>query len=136
MVPDPIQITLTQISDSASEAEIRGHRVRFDRPVTKGGGDAGAMGGEVFLASVAGCFMSNLLAAMRAREIAGGNISTSVTGRLDGNPPRFVGIDLTVSSEGVDAESMLKLIEIAERGCIMVNTLRDKLDFSVKLAGQ
>ena len=130
-----MQVAVAQVGESpASEAEIRGHKVRFDRPAEKGGGDSGPMGGEVFLASVAGCFMSNLLAAMRAREVQGRDVRAVVTGTLDGNPARFIGIELLVESDGVERETMEKLVEIAGRGCIMVNTLRDKMDFSIRLA--
>jgi putative redox protein len=130
---DQIKIEVKQVSDSGSEAAIREHRALFDRPVAKGGADSGPMGGEMFLASVAGCFMSNLLAAMRAREISGTNVRTSVTGTLEGAPPRFVRIELAVSGDGVERETMEKLVEIAGRGCIMVNTLRDKMDLSIRL---
>lgn len=133
VMADQIQIAVAAVSDSSSEAVIRDHRVRFDRPVTKGGGDSGPMGGEVFLASIAGCFMSNLLAAMRTREIKATDIQTVVTGMVDGTPPRFVGIDLKVRGEGVDRDAMEKLVEIAGRGCIMVNTLRDKMDLRIGL---
>jgi uncharacterized OsmC-like protein len=43
---------LRQISASTSEATIRQHQVFIDRPAAKGGGDAGPMGGELFLAAV------------------------------------------------------------------------------------
>jgi len=45
-------IALRHTSGSATEAAIRQHRVTIDRPVEKGGGDTGPMGGELFLASV------------------------------------------------------------------------------------
>ena len=61
-----MQIQIRQTSPTTSETTIRGHRVTIDRPIEKGGTDAGPMGGELFLASVGGCFMSTLLAAIRA----------------------------------------------------------------------
>src|SRR5579863_9424222 len=62
-----IKVQLLQVGDSTTEAAMRTHRVLIDRPGEKGGADAGPMGGELFLASLGGCFMSNLLAAIRAR---------------------------------------------------------------------
>jgi putative redox protein len=55
--------------DGASSAVgiVRTHRVPIDRPVAKGGTDKGPLGGEYLLVSLGGCFMSNLLAAIRAR---------------------------------------------------------------------
>jgi hypothetical protein len=55
-----LRIQLCQISPSAAEAVIGAHRVIVDRPSSKGGSDMGPMGGELFLAAIAGCFMSNL----------------------------------------------------------------------------
>ena len=51
-----MKIQVRRTTPSASEATIRGHAVMIDRPVAKGGTDAGPMGGELFLASVGGCF--------------------------------------------------------------------------------
>ena len=127
-------IQIRQMSPSASEAAIRDHRVKIDRPVDKGGSDAGPMGGELFLAAIGGCFMSNFLAAARARQVHVTDVQTAVIGTIDGSPPRFSQIELRVSADGLDHDLFEKLVEIAERGCIMVNTLRGKLDLKVRIA--
>jgi putative redox protein len=121
---DQMKVALHQISVSASEAEFREHRVKIDRPVSKGGSGTGPMGGELFLAAVGGCFMSNLLAAIRAREAKIHDVRTEVTAIVEGTPPRFVSMELLVSAEGEDLDQMEKLVQIGERGCIMINTLR------------
>lgn len=127
-------IHLHQTSSSASEATIRGHNVTIDRPADKGGTDTGPMGGELFLAAVGGCFMSNLLAAIKAREARVSAVQTEVTAKLEGTPARFTGIALQVAADCEDRDLLEKLVEIAERGCIMANTLRDKLDLEVRIA--
>src|ERR1041384_1496130 len=127
-MPNEIKIQLCQVSTSASEATIRNHHILIDRPIPKGGADAGPMGGELFLAAVGGCFMSNLLAAIAARNASISGLSTEVTATLAESPPRFTGIELSVSAKYEDRDLLKKLIEIAERGCIMVNTLRGKID--------
>jgi putative redox protein len=132
-VADQIKIDVYQISESASEAAIREHRIRFDRPAAKGGTDAGPMGGEAFLASVAGCFLSNLLAASRAREAPVSGVRVQVTGTIEGAPSRFMALELAVTADAADRQVMEKLVEIASRGCIMVNTLRDKMELSIRL---
>jgi len=81
-----MKIQLRQISASASEATIGRHRVPIDRPEAKGGTDAGPMGGELFLAAVGGCFMSNLLAAIRARHADISDVSVEVLGSLAASP--------------------------------------------------
>jgi putative redox protein len=129
-----MKIQLCQISASASEAAIRRHRVQIDRPVEKGGADAGPMGGELFLAAVGGCFMSNLLAAIRAREAAVSDVRVEVVGFLTDSPSRFAGVELRVAAESRDRELLERLVEIADRGCVMMNTLRGTLDLKVLVA--
>jgi len=63
-----IKIAIRQTSAATSEAAIRQHKTLIDRPAAKGGDDQGPMGGELFLAAIGGCFMSNLLAAIKGRE--------------------------------------------------------------------
>jgi putative redox protein len=130
-----MKIQVRQTSASASEAEIRNHQVTIDRPVDKGGTDSGPMGGELFLAAVAGCFMSNLLAAMNARQLQATGAHTDVTAAVEGTPPQFTRIELAVFANNVDRDLLEKLVVIAERGCIMVTTLRDKLDLVIRVAG-
>jgi putative redox protein len=126
-----IEIQLHQKTRCSSEATIRQHRVLIDRPIAKGGEDAGPMGGELFLAAIGGCFMSTLLAAIRTREAPISDVSAKVTGILADAPARFASIELLVTSEDADPEVFEKLVDIAERGCIMTNTLRDKLPITV-----
>jgi putative redox protein len=127
-----MKIQLCQVSTSTTEAIIRTHKVQIDRPAGKGGADIGPMGGELFLASEGGCFMSNLLAAIRARDAEISNLRTEVIGILADSPARFTAIELSVTADGVRRELLEHLVEIADRGCIMMNTLRSKLDVRVR----
>jgi putative redox protein len=132
-VPDTIRIAIDQRGRATSEAAIRTHSVLIDRPKAKAGDDRGPMGGELLLASLGGCFMSNLLAAIAAREAKVANVRTTVAGTLDGAPPRFVAIEATVSADCDDPELLEKLVAIAERSCIVANTLKDALDLRVRV---
>ena len=125
-----MKIELRQISASTSEATMGRHQVLIDRPLAKGGSDAGPMGGELFLAAVGGCFMSNLLAAIRAREADIGDVRVEVVAALADSPARFA-VELRVAAERADKELLERLVEIADRGCIMMNTLRGKLEVRV-----
>ena len=129
-----MKIELRQISASTSEATIGRHRVLIDRPAEKGGADAGPMGGELFLASVGGCFMSNLLAAIRARDAEVSEVRVEVAGSLIDSPARFARVELRVAAGSRDRELLERLVEIADRGCIMMNTLRGKLEVRVLIA--
>ncbi len=132
-MPNEIRIQLRQVSTSTSEATVRSHQVVIDRPAAKGGTDMGPMGGELFLAAVGGCFMSNLLAAINARSADISDVRTEVIGALAGNPTRFESVQLYVIAPTVDRELLERLVEIADRGCIMMNTLRGKLDIRVRI---
>jgi putative redox protein len=129
----PMKIQIRQTSASTSEADIRHHKILIDRPESKGGHDQGPMGGELFLASVGGCFMSTLLAAIKAREADVSEVQAEVIGSLMDSPARFSGVEVCVSARYSDRELFERLVEIAEKGCIMVNTLRGKLDFTVRI---
>ena len=126
-----MKIQIHQISASASEAAIGEHRVVIDRPVAKGGSGAGPMGGELFLAAVGGCFMSNLLAAIKARDADVTGVETEVTGTTADSPARFVAVELCVSAECPDRAVLEKVVEIASRACIMVNTLKGTMEVKV-----
>lgn len=127
-------IQIRQTAPSTSEAAIRSHRVVIDRPLEKGGADQGPMGGELFLAAIGGCFMSNLLAAIKARQAEVTDAQIEVNATLDGSPPQFTAIELCVSAEGADPDQLEKLVQIADRGCIMMNTLRGKIDLQTRIA--
>jgi putative redox protein len=132
-MPNEIKIQLHQVSTSTSEATIRNHQLLIDRPAAKGGADMGPMGGELFLAAVGGCFMSNILAAIKARgsEISG--VGVEVIGTIAETPARFESLDLHVTADGADRELLDRVVEIADRGCIMMNTLRGKLDVRIRI---
>ncbi len=128
-----INVQLRQVGASTSEAVIRDHRVLIDRPVAKGGADSGPMGGELFLAALGGCFMSNLLAAIKARGVEMSDIQIEVTGTLADSPARFTGIELYIAARSASPELLERLVEIADRGCIMMNTLRDKIEVRIRI---
>jgi putative redox protein len=128
-----MKIQLRQVSASTSEATLRTHHVLIDRPVEKGGTDMGPMGGDLFLASVGGCFMSNLLAGIRARGEQVSDARLEVIGTIAESPARFSALDLYVTADSANHELLEKLVDIADRGCILMNTLRGKLDVSIRI---
>lgn len=131
-----VNVKVDQIGRTTSEATIRQHKVLIDRPEAKGGEDRGAMGGELLLASLGGCFMSTLLAAIKAREADVSDVHLDISGSLEESPARFSAIEMTVMATYEDEELMRKLITIAERSCIVSNTLKDALDLSVNLRAE
>ena len=106
-----VNVKVEQISDSTSKGTARSHTLLCDRPEEKGGANAGAMGGEIFLMGLGGCFMSNLQAAAKARESSAANFSIEITAQLDGTPLRFTAVHLQVSADYQNREEVEKLLE-------------------------
>jgi putative redox protein len=129
-----INASVKQIGPTTSQGNARQHTVLIDRPEAKGGADQGAMGGEWFLVALGGCFMSNLLAAIRAREADVRNVNVSIMGTLEDNPSRFTDVELTITAEYDDADLMEKLVTISERGCIVANSIRNAVNLSFKIS--
>jgi putative redox protein len=129
-----LEVRIEQDGASAAVGIVRHHRVAIDRPIVKGGTDKGPLGGEYLLVSLGGCFMSNLLAAIRAREASPGNVRNvgiTVTATIEGTPDRVTAMAMTVEAAGADRETLEKLVEIAGRGCIVTNTLKQALPITV-----
>lgn len=129
-----VTVTLSQQSLTTTHAQARNHEVLIDRPAGKGGTDLGMMGGEMLLVALGGCFMSNLLEAVRTRAAAISNIKTEVEGNLVQSPARFGSIEMRVSAETADLAQLEKLVTIAERACICANTLRGGTELNVTVA--
>lgn len=129
-----ITVNLTQVDGATTAAQIRQHALDIDRPEAKGGHDKGAMGGELLLASLGGCFNSNLLAAIRARELDIDDIAIEVSGELAAAPARFSAINMVVKSGFADRDTFEKLVKMSERACIVANTLKHSVDLSVSIA--
>lgn len=126
-----ITVKLYQVDDATTATQIRQHNIVIDRPPAKGGHDQGAMGGELLLASLGGCFNSNLLAAIRARDLDIDDVAIEISGELADAPARFDSIQMVVSSAYADRETFEKLVSISERSCIVANTLKSAVKLSV-----
>lgn len=128
-----IQAQIRQIGPSTSESSMRQHTVLIDRPAAKEGADRGAMGGELLLAALGGCFNSNLLAAIRAREAPIENVRIDISGTLAGTPSRYVAIHLSVDADCEDRDLLRKLVLISERSCLVANTLKEAVALSFEV---
>jgi putative redox protein len=127
---------IEHINQTTSRATVRTHTALVDRGVAKGGLDLGPAGGEYMLVSLGGCFMSHLLAAIRARDAAMTNVRVAVTGTLDGTPERFTAFTMNVSAACADADLAKKLIVIAARACQVSSTVRQVAALEVSYEGQ
>jgi putative redox protein len=130
-----LTVRLEQTGPSTATAHARSHTVLVDRPVTKGGEDCGPLGGEYLLVALGGCFLSNLLAAIRAREAAVSGVAVHLTGTIDGPPDRFTTFGLSVTAEHREPELVRKLITMAARACAVTNTLRRSAIVTIEFEG-
>ena len=128
-----ITVNLEQVNNATTRATIRGHELLIDRPKAKEGNDAGPMGGELLLAALGGCFNSNLLAAIRARNLLIDDITIEINGKLVDHPQRYDSVEMVVRSAYPDQKEFEKLVTIAERSCIVANSLRQGLNLSVRV---
>ena len=126
-----IKIEVQQAGEISSEASIRDHKVVIDRPEAKGGTDKGPMGGELLLAGLGGCFMSNLLAAIAARDIEASNMKLVVSGNLEQHPPRFTSATINISGNYSDKAEIERLADMSEKACISANTLKGSIDLNI-----
>ena len=128
-----IQLQLQQYSPTAMQLQDENFKVIVDRPEAKGGTGKGLMGGQYLLLGIAGCFCSNLFAAAQAREIELAGVTVNVTAEISTSPPqRFTDVILDVSyAQCSDPDSFPKLIQIAEKGCISVNTVKNGLSVQI-----
>jgi len=128
-----VNVNVDQIGASASEGTARDHKILMDRPEAKGGENLGAMGGESLLMSLGGCFMSNLLAAVKSRESSVTDVTLSITGTLENAPSRFTAVEMKIEAGYTNRGEMEKLVTIAERGCIVANTLKNAVELQIAL---
>ena len=127
-----IHAIVEQLDYSASRGQAREHTLIMDRPEAKGGQNRGPMGGEALLLGLGGCFMSNLLAAAKARDVVLSDARAEIAAELSATPPaRYTAISMRVSANGADRETLEKLVLIAERGCIAANTLNKAVELDI-----
>lgn len=132
-----MNIKLVQKSATAVEVVREQYEVIVDRPVENGGGGQGIVGGKYLLIGIGGCFCSTLLAAAKSRDIIINGLTAEVTANLSHEgPPRFTDIEVTVGYiSGTDNTTFGKLIIIAEKGCAVINTIKNSTNFKVQLNG-
>lgn len=129
-----MQITLNQISPTAMHLENDQFSITVDRPIEKGGGGQGLMGGQYYLIGIGGCFCSTLFAAAQSRnvEISGLKVIIKPTMSED-LPKRFSEVALDVSYASCSNEAEFdKLLKIAEKGCLSINTAKQGMSVNIQ----
>jgi putative redox protein len=128
--------TVEHVNLTTSRATVRTHTALVDRGLAKGGLDLGPAGGEYMLVSLGGCFLSHLLAAIRARDAAMSEVKVAVTGTLDGTPERFTAFTMNVTASCPDPDLARKLVVLAARACQVSSTLRQVATLDISYEGR
>lgn len=129
-----VTIKLEQVSETGMQLMNEDFEVRVDRPVEKGGNGQGLMGGQYMLVGIGGCFCSTLFAAAQSREIAIAGLQVSIQATISEDlPKRFTEVVLGISYTSCSEEKEFhKLLKIAEKGCLSVNTVKNGLNFRIE----
>ena len=128
-----LKIHLKQCSKGAMQLENDKLKIITDRPIEKGGEGKGILGGKYLLTGIGGCYSSNLFEAAQSRNIKIKGLALDITATVSEDiPKRFSKIDIVVSYQSCSDEQVFdKLMTIAEKACIAVNTLKNGLIFNM-----
>ena len=105
-----------------SAVEAGEFRIVSDEPPSAGGANTGPQPTDLFLASIASCFVLAVVWTARRRGFNLPDLHVNVVGTYDG--PKFSHIDIEVVSRAPTAV-LDELLPRAERVCYVTNTLRE-----------
>lgn len=118
------EVKIQLVEGTMGVAIARQHAIVIDRNASLGGSDLGFTGGEVFFSGIGTCLMTTLIGAARARNIELSKIEFTITGEQETAPSRWTSINVDAVVEGnASPEEIQKLVTIAERSCIVSNTV-------------
>jgi putative redox protein len=121
-VAESLEVTATWLGGYESRVTARSHEVTIDEPAYAGGGDAGMMPTELFIASIASCYCLALAHVARKRERELPGLTVKVRTERVGQEPRYGRIEVEACAE-VPRDELDALIEPARRVCWVSNTL-------------
>ena len=129
---DNISITLERYNTTSMKVKHSDFDIIIDRPVSKGGNGEGLMGGQYLLTGIGGCFCSNLIASAAARDLILENLEVQITALISEDKTKhFCKIDLKVNCDCSDNKLLNKVILIAKKACIAINTLNMDTEINV-----
>jgi uncharacterized OsmC-like protein len=100
------------------------HTLILDRPVATGGTGLGFNGGHLLLLGWGGCFKSTLLAAAESRGLPVSDLHLDIEGvTTETTPSAFETLRMRVRMKGPTPDEQDRLVRLAERWCIVSNTL-------------
>jgi putative redox protein len=67
---------------------------------------------------------------VQSREANASSLALEITGTLEGTPARFTAVHMRVSGRYEDRAQMEKMVTMAERACIVANTVKRAVELS------
>jgi len=130
-----VRVKVSQASASLSHGTIEYSNSQYpiDRPVEAGGSGAGALGGEIWLVGLGGCFMSTLLAEVRERNADIDEVEINTIGTHSEELRRFTKIQLVVTANYEDKELFETLIRDSRIKCLVMNSMSSEIELNIKL---
>jgi putative redox protein len=130
------EVKVQLVEGTLGVASARSHAIVVDRNANLGGSDLGFTGGEVFFTGIGTCLLTTLIGAARARDITLTKVEFNITGETETGPSRWTSINVEAIVEGdASKEEIQKLVTIAERSCIVSNTVQLGAPIHVTLQG-
>jgi putative redox protein len=126
-------VNVKMVEGTMGVATAGPHAIVVDRSLSNGGTYQGMVGGELLFTSIGTCLMTTLIGAARARDIELRKLEFEVSGEHADAPSRYVSIDVDVIIEAdVDEMTLDRLLTIAERSCMVSNTIRGATPIRVR----
>jgi len=89
---------------------------------------------ELVLAALGGCISSVTMRILNSRKMKVENFEVKVKGEtMEETPKRYKSIEVEVQAEGVSREELIKAVELAEKYCPVLWTLKENVDVKVKI---
>ncbi len=124
---DALHVEARWLDGLSAVVNARGHEVCTDEPEEVGGGDAGMMPTELFLASLASCFCLAVAHVARKRDLELPELRVSVDAARDGRELRYGMLRVEVAA-AVPEDELAPLVERARRFCWVSNMLAADID--------
>ena len=119
-----LEVTAVWRGAWATDVTAREHEVRVDEPESAGGEDTGMMPTELFIASLATCFVLAVAFAARKRELELDDLSVVVRAERAGKELRYERLVVDTRAR-LDDEALARLVERARPFCWVSNTLAE-----------
>jgi uncharacterized OsmC-like protein len=128
-----MEVHVTQVEGVKFTVQARTHSVTCDQPQDNGGTDTGMTPPEFLLASLGACAAFYAAEYLRARNLANGGVSVSVTADKLKSPARIgnfrVRVDSPICLTAEQREGLMRSVE----HCLVKNTLLNPPQIDVSL---